>query len=74
MSKAVWSILILVLTVALSILFYILVWDAYPTFGTFENLVFLGLVTFFLAAGVWLAAWLFEKHAREKKAQAAANN
>lgn len=67
MGKALLSSLILIVTVVVSIILYGVVLDNYPVFGTFENLLFLGFVTFFLGVGVFLSAWLLERMIREMK-------
>lgn len=71
MVKALFSSIILLVTVVTSIILYNVVWDNYPEFGSFENLLFLGFVTFFLGVGVFFSAWLLERMIREMKAKKA---
>ena len=67
MTKAVVSVFILAATIVGAILLYTVVLGEYPTFGTFENLVFLGLVTFGLGLGIFISALILDQEMRESK-------
>ena len=60
-SKTLVSIFVLIVTIILSVILYAVVVNAFPKFGSFENLLFLGLVTFGLCVGVWLSILIYEQ-------------
>ena len=66
MAKAIISILILAASIIGAVLLFGMVLNEYPTFGTFENLFYLGLVAFGLAVGIFVSALLLESLIRSK--------
>ena len=67
MSKTFLSILILAITIVAAVILYTVTFKEYPTFGTFENLLFLGLITFGLGLGIYISALLLEQAIKEAK-------
>ena len=67
MNKTFFSVLILALTIIGAVILYGVVFNKYPTFGTFENLVFLGLVTFGLGIGIYVSALLLEQAIKDSR-------
>jgi hypothetical protein len=67
MSKTLFGTLILILTGIVTILLVILVLDRYPTFGTFDNILWLGIVFFITGLGIWWSASLFNRAAEERE-------
>ena len=66
MSKFIISIIILIATIILSIIFYSIVLS--NTYAEFANVALLALVTFFLGIGIFISAIMIERWLGENEA------
>ena len=66
MKNAIVSLVIFAASIIGAIILYGVVIKEYPDWGSFENLVYLGLITFGLGIGIYVSALLLEKMVRQQ--------
>ena len=66
MSKFFLSLMVLVTSFVVAIILYTVVFNDYPRFGEFANLLWLGLITFGLAIGIFISGLLIEQLTHER--------
>jgi len=65
MSKVIVSIFVLAVTIIATIILYTAAVARYPDFGSFYNLLFIGLIIFGAGVGIFLSGLLLEQGIRE---------